>query len=166
MLATSDAPPAAPDQASQALLAGTDGTRQGLDPIDGQPSLISRATVPTIGWTPRDRVRRWGFSVGSYGPQQQTECTATGGAPWCNPDAGNGLAPDGTPIAFNDPTDTSRAVGPDFVTRWMAHVAGRTGTASRGTMKLRAPRAPGRYVLFVSANGRGARATVVVRPRP
>lgn len=48
--------------------------------------------------------------------------------------------------------------------RW--RLAGRTGTAPRGTMKLRAPRAPGRYILFVFANGHGARATVVVRPRP
>ena len=48
--------------------------------------------------------------------------------------------------------------------RW--RLAGRTGTAAPGTMRLRAPRAAGRYTLFVSANGHGARATVVVRPRP
>lgn len=34
-------------------------------------------TVPLIGWTPLDRVRRWGYSVAKYGTQQQTECTAT-----------------------------------------------------------------------------------------
>src|SRR5512143_3352966 len=32
-------------------------------------------TVPTIGWTPKDRVKRWGYSVAKYGPQQQNECT-------------------------------------------------------------------------------------------
>ena len=92
-------------------------------------------TVPTIGWTPIDRVRRWGFSVARYGPQQQTECTATGNAPWCNPDAGNGVQAGGAPVAFNDPSDTSRAVGPDFVTRWMSHVASRTGTAGAGGVR-------------------------------
>jgi hypothetical protein len=46
--------------------------------------------------------------------------------------------------------------------RW--RLAGRTGTASRGTMKLRAPLVPGRYRLFVAANGRAASAAVVVRP--
>lgn len=93
-------------------------------------------TVPMIGWTPRDRTRRWGFSVAKYGAQQQTECTATGGVFWCNPDAGNGLRPDGTPITGNDPLDTSRAIGPSFVTQWMAHIASRTGTAAQGGVKL------------------------------
>ncbi|HVT15107.1 MAG TPA: glycoside hydrolase family 44 protein [Thermoanaerobaculia bacterium] len=95
----------------------------------GEPLI----TVPLIGWTPIDRTRRWGFSVARYGPQQQTECSATGNPSWCNPDAGNGRHADGTPIAGNDPHDTSRAIGPSFVTGWMAHIAGRTGTAaSRG----------------------------------
>ena len=93
-------------------------------------------TVPTIGWTPIDRARRWGFSVGKYGPQQGTECTATGNAPWCNPDAGNGNRPNGTPITGNDPRDTSRAVGPDFVTSWMAHIAGRVGTAGQNGVRF------------------------------
>jgi hypothetical protein len=98
----------------------------------GEPVL----TVPTIGWTPIDRVRRWGFSVAKYGAQQQTECTVTGNASWCQPDAGNGLHPNGTPITGNDPHDTSREIGPDFVTGWMAHIAGRTGTAGQGGVRL------------------------------
>jgi hypothetical protein len=85
-------------------------------------------TVPTIGWTPTDRARRWGFSVAKYGAQQQTECTATGNPSWCNPDAGNGVRTNGTDITGNDPTDTSRAVGPPFVTSWMQHIASRVGT--------------------------------------
>jgi hypothetical protein len=40
-----------------------------------------------------------------------------------------------------------------------------TGTARPGLLVLRAPRRPGRYALFVSANGHGAKAVVVVRPR-
>lgn len=93
-------------------------------------------TVPMIGWTPKDRTRRWGFSVAKYGPQQQTECTATGNAFWCTADAGNGLRPDGTPITGNDPHDTSREIDPSFVTAWLAHIAARTGTAAQGGVKL------------------------------
>jgi len=82
-------------------------------------------TVPTIGWTPTDRSPRWGFSVARYGAQQATECTVQPAA--CNPDAGNGIAPGGAFIAFNDPHDTSREILPDFVTRWMEHVATHSG---------------------------------------
>ena len=93
-------------------------------------------TVPTIGWTPIDRVRRWGFSVAKYGPQQDTECTVTGNPPWCNPDAGNGIDPAGNPITGNDPLDTSRPVDPTFVTGWMDHVSSRVGRAGAGGVRL------------------------------
>ncbi|HTY43424.1 MAG TPA: glycoside hydrolase family 44 protein [Thermoanaerobaculia bacterium] len=93
-------------------------------------------TIPLIGWTPTDRVRRWGFSVAKYGAQQQTECTATGYPPWCQPDAGNGNHADGTPITGNDPHDTSREIGPDFVTGWMQHVEGRVGSAAAGGVRF------------------------------
>jgi hypothetical protein len=93
-------------------------------------------TVPLIGWTPIDRVRRWGFSVGRYGAQQQTECTATGGASWCQPDAGNGVKPNGAAVTGNDPHDTSREIGPPFVTGWMGHLSGRTGTAAQGGVRF------------------------------
>ena len=92
--------------------------------------------VPTIGWTPVARNRRWGFSVAKYGPQQQTECTATGFPPWCNGDAGNGLTPGGAAITGNDPADTSRVVGPSFVTGWMQHIATRVGTAGAGGVRF------------------------------
>ena len=100
---------------------------------DGGQTIL---TVPLIGWTPKDRVRHWGFSVARYGAQQQTECTATGFPPWCQPDAGNGDHPDGTPITGNDPHDTSREIGPDFVTGWMQHIAGRVGTAGSGGVRF------------------------------
>jgi hypothetical protein len=93
-------------------------------------------TVPLIGWTPIDRTRRWGFSVAKYGSQQQTECTASGNASWCNPDAGNGVKPDGTKITGNDPADTSKTITASFVTGWMAHLASRVGTASAGGVRL------------------------------
>jgi hypothetical protein len=93
-------------------------------------------TVPLIGWTPIDRTRRWGFSVGKYGAQLQTECSASGYASWCNPDAGNGVKPNGTNVTGNDPADTSKVIDSTFVTRWMAHLAGRTGTAAAGGVRL------------------------------
>lgn len=45
--------------------------------------------------------------------------------------------------------------------RW--RLGGRTGTLAPGTLRLQAPRSPGRYVLEVEANGRVGRATVIVR---
>ncbi|MEP7009428.1 MAG: glycoside hydrolase family 44 protein [Acidobacteriota bacterium] len=92
-------------------------------------------TVPTIGWTPKDRAVRWGFSVAKYGAQQQNECTIN---PFqgCNADAGNGVKPNGTNVTGNDPHDTSREVGPSFVTAWMAHLASRYGTAAQGGIRL------------------------------
>jgi hypothetical protein len=45
--------------------------------------------------------------------------------------------------------------------RW--ELSGRSGAARPGTLRLKAPDAPGRYVLRVSANGHVQRATVVVR---
>jgi hypothetical protein len=93
-------------------------------------------TVPLIGWTPVDRTRRWGFSVAKYGPQRETECSATGYAFWCNPDAGNGVTPGGQNVTGNDPADTSKAIDATFVTRWMAHLAGRVGNAAAGGVRL------------------------------
>ena len=52
-------------------------------------------TLPLIGWTPKSRAVTCGFSVAKYGAQQATD-------PY-HPDCGNGLAPDGEPLAGNEP---------------------------------------------------------------
>ena len=44
-------------------------------------------------------------------------------------------------------------------------IGSRTGTAEPGVLVVRAPSTPGRYRLFVTANGHAARAVLVVRPR-
>ncbi|MBO9604499.1 MAG: hypothetical protein J7639_01035 [Paenibacillaceae bacterium] len=75
-------------------------------------------TVPTIGWTPKDRVVHYGFSQQKYGTQ-------TSGAPELR-DAGSGVFPGGSLVTGNDPYDTSKPIGPDFVTRWMDHIAQQT----------------------------------------
>ena len=93
-------------------------------------------TIPTIGWTPKDRTKRWGFSVAKYGAQTATECTASGGASWCTGDAGNGvLTSSNKPITGNDPSDTSVPIGPDFVAGWKTHITTEFGTAGAGGVK-------------------------------
>lgn len=88
-------------------------------------------TLPTIGWTPVDRQVRAGFAVDKYGPQQAVDCGSLPGG-GC---AGNGVRPDGSLITGNDPHDTSREAGPDFVTDWMGHIASRVGTAGQGGVR-------------------------------
>lgn len=93
-------------------------------------------TIPLIGYAPRDRVKRPGFSQAKYGAQTDDECRASGNPPWCMADAGNGLAsPGGNPIVGNDPADTSIAIGPSFVTSWMSHIAARVGSAGAGGVR-------------------------------
>jgi hypothetical protein len=63
------------------------------------------------------------------------------------------LAKPGTHFAIRVSTDAPTV-------RW--RLGGGTGTAPRGTLKLRAPRRPGVYTLYVTANGHSAKASVVV----
>ncbi len=84
-------------------------------------------TVPLIGWTPKARAFEAGFRVSRYGPQQAVD-------PW-QPDAGNGVRPDGTLITGNDPNDTSTAIGPAFVQSWIAHLVSRYGPAGGGGVR-------------------------------
>jgi hypothetical protein len=63
------------------------------------------------------------------------------------------LAKPATHFAIRVSTDTPTV-------RW--RLAGGTGTARRGTLRLRAPRNPGVYTLYVTANGHSAKASVVV----
>lgn len=90
-------------------------------------------TVPMIGWTPRDRQARWGFSVAKYGAQQKTEASDLPGG---NADAGNGILQNGTRITWNDPLDTSVAIGPSFVSGWVQHLVGRHGAAGAGGVRF------------------------------
>ncbi len=92
-------------------------------------------TVPTIGWSPKDRVKRWGFSVTKYGAQQGSECTGSGGAWWCQPDAGNGVLGGGAEVVGNDPTDTSVPVDSGYVGDWVSHLSSTFGSASSGGVR-------------------------------
>ena len=89
-------------------------------------------TIPTIGWTPRadsplDHPYFAGFSVAKYGAQQSTD-------PW-DPDAGNGVRSNGTPVTGNDPADTSEAADPSFQRGWIAHLQAAFGGAAAGGVR-------------------------------
>ena len=83
-------------------------------------------TLPLIGWSPKDRSKTWGFSVGKYGAQDANECTGSGGAWWCAADAGNGVHA-GVNLSGNDPHDTSVEIGPSYVGDWIDHLKGQFG---------------------------------------
>lgn len=79
-------------------------------------------TVPTIGWVAKDATS-YSFSVARHGPQKGVDPQ--------HPDRGNGVGVDDQPIAPGPPTDTSLAVGPDWVARWIADIRGQSGGARR-----------------------------------
>ena len=86
-------------------------------------------TMPLIGWTtkttsPRNHPLDCAFKVSKYGPQQATD-------PW-DPDCGNGIRLDGSPITDNDPADTSEPITPAFVKAWIQHLKSRYGSARKG----------------------------------
>lgn len=92
----------------------------------GTRSLL---TVPLIGWTvkatsPRVHPYDCAFKVSRYGSQQSIDS-------WDH-DCGNGLRTDGSVITGNQPSDTSDAIGPDFVRSWLAHLTGRYGAGGNG----------------------------------
>jgi hypothetical protein len=71
-------------------------------------------TIPLIGYVASDD-SSWSYSVEKYGAQRQTDPR--------QPDAGNGLRPDGETPVPNDPTDASVAVGPEFMKQWIQRIA-------------------------------------------
>jgi hypothetical protein len=85
-------------------------------------------TVPTIGWVAKRRTAGHpydcGFRVSKYGAQQATD-------PW-DSDCGNGKTVNGADLTGIDPTDTSVAVGPSFVSQWIKHLTDKYGTAAKG----------------------------------
>ena len=91
---------------------------------DRRTGTRTMLTVPLIGWTPKSRDYACGFSVAKYGAQQSVD-------PW-RPDCGNGKTPGGANITGNDPTDTSIAITPAFVSSWIDHLTGKYGDASEG----------------------------------
>jgi hypothetical protein len=88
-------------------------------------------TIPTIGWTPKDRVPNHpftcGYPVSKYGPQQSVDPYDT--------NCGNGKTSGGTAIT-GDPTNTSYAAPPSFEQTWLQHMVSIFGTAATGGVKF------------------------------
>jgi hypothetical protein len=83
-------------------------------------------TVPMLGWVAKDTTS-YSFPVSRLGPQQQT-------APDL-PDAGNGVRPDGTPLAAA-PERTSVPSTPESVERWVRAIRARDREVGRRRVHL------------------------------
>ncbi len=99
---------------------------------DRRTNTRTLMTAPLIGWVPKRRIESHpydcGFKVSRYGEQQSVD--------GYDPDCGNGIKPDGQAfIEGNDPTDTSTAIGPSFVSEWINHLVAKYGTAANGGVK-------------------------------
>lgn len=104
-------------------------------------------TIPTIGWKPiGDRVKRWGFSIAAYGPQDSNECAIYNPAPpWCSADAGNGECANVSNntghcvngrIVGNAISDTSVAQTTANIQLWIAHLLSRPGATDAGVTRM------------------------------
>jgi len=88
-------------------------------------------TIPTIGWVANlgsGRQRLSSFSIARYGAQ-------TGNDWQWFPDAGNGVAANGTDIAGNDPNDANAPVDSTFQAGWVQHLVSQWGTAASGGVR-------------------------------
>jgi len=108
-------------------IAGGETTDQFVD-ADRAHGTKPIITVPLIGYvskaSPANHPFNCGFRVSKYGAQQQTD--------GYDPDCGNGLHTDRTPITGNDPLDTSVPTDKSFVQNWVAHFVARYGPAASG----------------------------------
>ena len=116
-----------------------DATRaQGADAI---------VTIPTIGWKPiGDRIKRWGFSIAKYGPQDSNECAIYNPPPsWCSADAGNGECANvvnntgfcvNGKIVGNAIGDTSVVQTTANIQNWISHLLARPGATAPGVTRM------------------------------
>jgi hypothetical protein len=86
------------------------------------------ATMPVIGWTAKSRTRGSSFAVAKYGAQQKTD-------PYWGI-YGNGVKPDGTSIANNDPTDTCMPIDESWSSDWVKYLVSRFGNAANGGVAI------------------------------
>jgi hypothetical protein len=103
-------------------------------------------TIPTIGVKPvGDRIKRWGFSIQKYGPQDSNECAIYNPAPpWCSADAGNGTCQNvvnntgfcvNGQIVNNDILDTSIPLTNANIAQWIAHLTAQPGANAPGVTR-------------------------------
>ncbi|HUJ61598.1 MAG TPA: glycoside hydrolase family 44 protein [Kofleriaceae bacterium] len=93
----------------------------------GTDSLV---TIPTIGWTPKDRVANHpytcGFPVSAYGAEQAVD-------PY-DANCGNGVSSGGAQLV-PDPTHDAMAIDPSFASQWLAHLVQTHGAAGAGGIR-------------------------------
>jgi Glycoside hydrolase family 44 len=83
-------------------------------------------TIPMLDWVAKlgpDRTKLSSFSIAKYGAQGGAD------AEWF-PDAGNGIRPDGSLIAGNDPNDAHIRVDSSYQQAWVQHLVSTWGSAS------------------------------------
>jgi len=85
-----------------------------------QAGATGYLTIPMIGYVSKDHDSA-AYPVRKYGKQQATESG--------HPDVGNGVHADRGAITWNDPLDTSVAVGPDFIAEAVRFVSQQAGKA-------------------------------------
>ncbi|HEX2573467.1 MAG TPA: glycoside hydrolase family 44 protein [Polyangia bacterium] len=96
-----------------------------------QAQAAALVTIPTIGWTPKDRVTRHpftcGYPVSRYGAQRSVDPYDT--------NCGNGVTTGGANIT-GDPTTTSAAAPPSFEAAWVSHLVNRFGAANASGVRF------------------------------
>jgi len=95
---------------------------------DRESGAKTMGTVPMMGWVAKSRALAGSFSVAKYGPQQKTDPYWT--------DFGNGVRPDGTKIANNDPADTCMPVDASWAEDWVKYLVGKFGDAAHGGVAI------------------------------
>ncbi|MFO0756274.1 MAG: glycoside hydrolase family 44 protein [Byssovorax sp.] len=93
---------------------------------DLEHGVQTALTVPMIGWVAKD-TKSFSFPVSSFGPQRAVDPG--------KPDAGNGVGPDGKPIAPGPPSRTSAPMPPESIGRWIAQI--RAEDQRRGVRSVR-----------------------------
>ena len=87
-------------------------------------------TIPIMGWVAKlgaNRASLASYLTNKYGVQTATD-------PYW-PAAGNGVAPGGSNITNNDPTDASVMVTTNFQAGWVRHLTNQWGAATKGGLK-------------------------------
>ncbi|MGD9753369.1 MAG: glycoside hydrolase family 44 protein [Acidimicrobiia bacterium] len=101
-----------------AILPGEDPAWQQFLEANARHDVAGAVTVPIIGWVAKDS-SSYSFPVTELGEQQDRDPDL--------PDAGNGVDPDGDPIAPPDPSATSIEAAPSFVGEWVEAMSRATG---------------------------------------
>lgn len=88
-------------------------------------ATASLLTVPMMGYVAKDSTS-CGFSIAKYGTQKDN------GDPDRPADCGSGIRTDNSLVTGNAATDTSLAVDPTFIKRWVTHLKATHASANDG----------------------------------